>query len=205
MNLNSLLRKVILKFRKNLLILKLLIKLLILSLIVKLKESVADREKIRKSQKIKKGILKMKKKTLKEEGNLFEDIKEPLQEEEELGEENQNSLNLPSLTIEKELARDILKLPFDIWHTIVPEVKTLDDSVAENLSFPFLRIIYKYGWQSFFKDELLLIIGLGSQVIPRVYITTQKAKIKKNVKNDNRETGDGENNVSEKINNNGKL
>lgn len=70
-----------------------------------------------------------------------------------------------------ELCADVIKLPFELWHVAVPPVEPLADSYAMQLAKPFSRIVDKHGLGKYLKDEVILLIGLGTAVIPRIQQT----------------------------------
>lgn len=72
----------------------------------------------------------------------------------------------------QEICKDIIGIPFDIWHQLNPKVNPLSELEKKHISQPLARIAIKYNVAEYMKDELVLCAFLGFAIYKR-------AKVKK--------------------------
>lgn len=91
----------------------------------------------------------------------------------------------------EEICSDIVSLPFEVWSILKPGVTPLSETEKKLIGKPLSRIVVKYDVARFMKDEILLCGFLGFSILKRV-------KVKKDVADDSRKEGQGENDLSQK-------
>ncbi|MBA7496242.1 hypothetical protein ES702_06841 [subsurface metagenome] len=94
----------------------------------------------------------------------------------------------PEEIVLEEICRDIIAIPFEIWHLLRPGVEPLSEKEKDLISKPLSRVAQKYDVSRYMKDEFLLIAFLGFSVTRRLKI---KKKIKKDDSDDNRKEREG--------------
>ena len=98
--------------------------------------------------------------------------------------------------VSRELAGDLLNLPFQAWSLVNPVVLPLSPAEQERLAGPFSRILEKYGMGKIAKDEIVFGFYLTAVVYGRIKAIKdskpKKEKVK-DVRDDSRQAGPGEN------------
>ena len=98
-----------------------------------------------------------------------------------------------STEVTRELAGDLLNLPFQAWSLFNPVVLPLSPHEQELLAGPFSRILEKYGMGKIAKDEIVF----GFYLTAFVYGRVKAIKDSKGVRDDSRKAGKGKDNVIE--------
>ena len=88
----------------------------------------------------------------------------------------------PEEVVLEEICRDIIAIPFEIWHLLRPGVEPLSEKEKDLIAKPLSRVAQKYDVGRYMKDEFLLIAFLGFSVIRRT-------RVKKDDSDDNRKEG----------------
>ena len=146
--------------------------------------------------------LKLKKRGKKKMNKINDDLPEfPESNEDE--EEKQDGSFSSSENLE-ELCGDIAAVPFEIWSILNPKVEKLTDTEKKAISRPLARLVEKYNLGTYAKDEFYLAIILTGVTFKRVNQAKPEKK-KENANINNRETGDGKDNLSKADNKNSEL
>lgn len=184
----NLLKAIRILFRLPLLILQLIYLNLILSL--KRKRDIAGKKS------------KLKKRGKKKMNKINDDLPEfPENNEDEEEKPEGSSFSNENL---EELCGDIAAVPFEIWSILNPKVEKLTDTEKKAISRPLARLVEKYNLGTYAKDEFYLAIILTGVTFKRVNQAKPEKK-KENVNINNRETGDGKDNLSKADNKNSEL
>lgn len=143
-------------------------------------------------KKPKKPPVKEKEKEEKEELPPF-----PIPEEEEKSPIPSPEDSIPGISNEDheeyitEVCRDLICIPFEIWHVLNPKVNPLSELEKKHISKPLAKVAIKYEVDRLMKEEIMLFTFLGFAIL-------QRARIKKDDTDDSREKGKGKDNLSEK-------
>lgn len=71
----------------------------------------------------------------------------------------------------EEVCRDLVAIPFEIWHALKPDIPELTALEKTHISKPLARVAQKYDVQKYMKDEILLFTFLGFSVFRRARMT----------------------------------
>jgi hypothetical protein len=145
---------------------------------------------------------KLKKRGKKKMNKINDDLPEfPENNEDEEEKPEGSSFSNENL---EELCGDIAAVPFEIWSILNPKVEKLTDTEKKAISRPLARLVEKYNLGTYAKDEFYLAIILTGVTFKRVNQAKPEKK-KENVNINNRETGDGKDNLSKADNKNSEL
>jgi len=117
--------------------------------------------------------------------------------EDEVGEEKGKDFSFS--TDLEELCGDIVSVPFEVWSILNPKVSPLTEIEKKAVSKPISRLVIKYNLAEYAKDEIYLAIILSGITFKRLH--QAKPEKKKNANNNNRETGNGKDNLIKENNN----
>jgi len=112
-------------------------------------------------------------------------------EEEDSGKESYRPGSEISGVELEEVCRDLVAIPFEIWHALKPKIEPLSETEKKRIAVPLARLAVKYDIERFAKDEILLFAFLA-------YSISKRVDIKKHAKNHRREKGKGKDHPSEK-------
>jgi len=90
-------------------------------------------------------------------------------------------------------------VPFEVWSILNPKVSPLTEIEKKAVSKPISRLVIKYNLAEYAKDEIYLAIILSGITFKRLH--QAKPEKKKNANNNNRETGNGKDNLIKENNN----
>jgi len=68
----------------------------------------------------------------------------------------------------EDFCRDIINVPFEIWHIINPSVEPLSAKEKKLIGKPLARVIVKHELQKYAKDEFVLVAFLGFAILGRL-------------------------------------
>lgn len=93
-----------------------------------------------------------------------EDISSGLQmeESEETGESDFEAIDI------EEFCKDVVNIPFEIWHILNKNVQPLNAVEKKLISRPLSRLVKKYNLGDYAKDEIVLIAFLGTSIYSRL-------------------------------------
>jgi len=90
-----------------------------------------------------------------------------------------------------EVCKDLICIPFEIWHVLNPKVNPLSDLEKKHISKPLAKVAMKYHVDRLMKEEIMLFTFLGFAIL-------QRARIKKDDINDSGKKGKRKDDTSEK-------
>lgn len=92
----------------------------------------------------------------------------PMSSDEEVEE-----LDFEAIDIE-EFSRDIINVPFEIWHIVNPGVDPLSEKEKKLIGKPLSRVIVKHQLQKYAKDEFVLVAFLSFAILGRLRKSKKK-------------------------------
>lgn len=120
-------------------------------------------------------------------------------------EEEKQDGSFSSIENLEELCGDIAAVPFEIWSILNPKVEKLTDTEKKAISRPLARLVEKYNLGTYAKDEFYLAIILTGVTFKRINQAKPEKKKKDNANINNRETGNGKDDLSQADNKSSEL
>ncbi len=81
--------------------------------------------------------------------------------------ETDEPVDFEAIDIE-EFSKDIVNIPFEIWHIINPNIEPLSTKEKKLIGKPLSRVIIKHELQKYAKDEFVLVAFLSFAILGRL-------------------------------------